>query len=115
MPRYNHLPVFQKGYDLNLEIFRTTHNFPREYKYSLGQKIKEIASELLDTIIIANSKEDKGPYFPEIKIKIERLRIQIRVAYDLRAIKSNRLEFLNRILEDISRQVLGWENWFFKN
>lgn len=115
MSRYAHLPVFQKGYDFNLEIYHTTHNFPREYKYSLGQKLKEISSELLDLIVVTNSKEDKGPYFPEIKIRIERLRIQLRVAYDLSAVKAKRLEFLNRMLEDISKQVSGWENWFFKN
>jgi len=115
MSRYLHLPVFQKGYDLNLEIYRTTHNFPREYRYSLGQKIKEIASELLDLIVVTNSEENKGSYFPKIKIRIERLRIQLRVAYDLEIIKAKRLEFLNRLLEEISRQVSGWENWFFNN
>lgn len=113
--RYAHLPVFQKGYDLNLEIYRATHNFPREYKYSLGQKLKEISGELLDLIVITNSKENKGPYFSGIKIRIERLRIQLRVAYDLAIIKIKRLEFLNRLLEEISKQVSGWEKWFFKN
>jgi len=115
MSRYAHLPVFQKGYDLNLEIYRTTHNFPREYKYSLGQKLKEISGELLDLIVIANSKEDKEPYFPEIGMRIERLRIQLRTAYDLKIIESRRLEFLNRLLEEISRQISGWEKWFLKN
>ncbi len=115
MSRHAHLPVFQKGYDLNLEIYRTTHSFPREYKYSLGQKLKEISGELLDLIVIANSKKDKEPYFPEIGIRIERLRIQLRTAYDLKIIESKRLEFLNRLLEEISMQISGWEKWFLKN
>jgi len=67
MSRYFHLPIFQMGYNLNLEIYRTTHNFPREYKYSLGQKIKEISSELLDLIVLTNSEENKGPYFSKIR------------------------------------------------
>jgi len=107
MARYNHLPVFQKSYDLNLEIYRTTHNFPREYKYTLGQKIKEIANELLDWIVVTNAQKDKHPYFSKIRLQIERLRIQIRVAYDLKIIKSQRLEFLNRLMEEISRQIGG--------
>lgn len=112
MSRYYHLPIFQKAYDLNLEIFKTTHNFPREYKYSLGQKIKELSAELLDLIVSTNAKENKGPYFSEIRSRIERIRIQIRVAYDLKIITAKRIEFLNRFLEDISSQVVGWENWF---
>jgi len=115
MSRYAHLPVFQKGYDLSLEIYRTTHNFSREYKYSLGQKLKEIVSELLDWIIIANSKEDKQSCFQEIKIRIERLRIHLRTAYDLKIINNKRLEYLNRMLEEISKQVSGWEKWFVEN
>jgi len=115
MARYNHLPVFQRSYDLNLEIYRTTHNFPREYKYSLGQKLKEISNELLDWIVVTNSQKDKIPYFSKMKMQIERLRIQIRVAYDLKIIKSQRLEFLNRIIEEISMQVGGWENWAKEN
>jgi hypothetical protein len=115
MSRYSHLPIFQKGYDLHLEIYRTTHNFPREYKYTLGQNMKKTAGEILEYIIIANAKEDKRPYFSKIKIMIERLRISLRTTYDLKIIRSQRLEYLNRLLEDISKQVSGWESWFFNN
>ena len=113
MSRYLHLPLFQKAYDFNLEIYRTTHNFPREYKYTLGQKIKEIASELLDCIVVANSEKDKGRYFPLMKTQVEQIRIKLRLSYDLKIINSKRLEYLNRIIEEISKQVTGWENWFF--
>jgi hypothetical protein len=112
--RYNHLPVFQQGYDLNLEIYRATHSFPREYKYTLGQKLKEISAEMLDWIVVINSQENKAPYFSKIKLQVERLRIQIRVAYDLKIINSKRLEFLSRNIEEISKQVSGWEKWFLE-
>ncbi len=111
MARYNHLPIFQQSYDLNLEIYRTTHNFPREYKYTLGQKLKEISNEIMDWIVVINSQRDKLPYFLKIKMQVERLRIQVRIAYDLKIIKSQRLEFLNRTIEDISMQLSGWEEW----
>ncbi len=114
MAQYNHLPIFQSGYDLNLEIYRTTHNFSREYKYTLGQKIKEISADLLDWIVVANSQKNKSPYFSKIKLQTERLRIQIRLAYDLRIITGKRLEFLSRKIEEISKQAGGWENWFLK-
>ncbi len=115
MARYNHLPVFQKSYDLNLDIYHTTHKFPREYKYTLGQKLKEISNELLDWIIMVNSQKNKLPYFPKIKLQTERLRIQIRIAYDLKIINNKRLEFLNRTLEEISKQIEGWEKWAKKD
>jgi uncharacterized membrane protein YbaN (DUF454 family) len=48
MAKYEHLLIFQKSYDLMVRIYQETHNFPREYKYSLGQKIKDVCLELLD-------------------------------------------------------------------
>lgn len=111
MARYEHIKIFQASYDLNLEIYHTTHNFSREYKYSLGQKLKEISAELLDWIIVTNAQKDKTPYFSKIKLQIERLRIQIRVAYDLKIITSKRLEFLSRSIENVSIQAGGWEEW----
>jgi hypothetical protein len=48
MAKYEHLSIFQKASDLMVRIYQETHNFPREYKYSLGQKIKDACLELLD-------------------------------------------------------------------
>jgi hypothetical protein len=71
MARYNHLPIFQAGYAFTLKIHQMTHFFPREHKYALGQRLKEISADFLDLIIIANSLEDKTRSFGEMRIKDE--------------------------------------------
>jgi len=40
MSIYNHLPVYKAAYDLMLGIFQFTKDFPREYKYTIGQDLK---------------------------------------------------------------------------
>jgi hypothetical protein len=42
MAKYDHLTIFQKSYDLMIRVYKEVHNFSREYKYSLGQKIKDV-------------------------------------------------------------------------
>ena len=37
---YENLPVFKASYVLLLNIYQFTGNFTREYKYTLGEKIK---------------------------------------------------------------------------
>jgi hypothetical protein len=37
------LPVYRDTYKLVLEIFVTTKNFPKEYKYSLGRDMERCA------------------------------------------------------------------------
>jgi len=41
MTYYNNLPVYRSSYNLLLDIYNLTKNFSREYKYTLGQKLKQ--------------------------------------------------------------------------
>lgn len=40
MALYYDLPVYRDVYSLILKIFEYTRDFPREYKYTLGQDLK---------------------------------------------------------------------------
>lgn len=40
MALYDDLPVFKEVYQLILRIFDYTKDFPKEYKYTLGQDMK---------------------------------------------------------------------------
>lgn len=115
MTQYNHLPIFQLGYKLTLEIYKTTQRFPREYKYSLGQRLKEISAEFLDYVVIANSLEDKMPAIKNAELRIERLKIHVRLAYDLKIISLGKYEEVFRSLEDLGRQLSGWKEWAGKS
>lgn len=114
MAQYNHLPIFQLAYKLTLEIYQITHNFSREYKYTLGQKLKEISADFLDFIVLANSQENKIPSLKEARLRLERLRIHIRLACDLKIISFKKYELLSRSLEELSKQLAGWQDWALK-
>lgn len=114
MAQYNHLPIFQSAYSLRLEIYQTTHHFSREYKYTLGQQLKEISAECLDFIILANSQEDKVSSLNEVRLRLEKLRIHIRLSCDLRIISLRKYEFFARSSEELSRQLSGWQDWALK-
>ncbi len=115
MAQYNHLPIFQAVYDLNLEIYSASSKFSREYKYSLGQKLKEIIAELLDLIIIANSEKDKLPALKQARIRMERLKIHLRLSNDLKILGLKRYEKISRDLMEISKQLSKWTEWAGKN
>lgn len=44
MALYYNLPVYKDTYQLIMLIYEVTRQFPREYKYSLGQDMKRDAS-----------------------------------------------------------------------
>lgn len=108
MARSSHLLIFQKTYDLLLRVYQEVHNFPREYKYDLGEKIKLITLEIMDQIIIANSAQDKIPYLKKISQDVDRLRIYIRLCYSLSIIGSAKYETLARFVDEIGKMTGGW-------
>jgi hypothetical protein len=54
MALYYDLPVFKDVYTLVLKIFEYTKDFPREYKYTLGQDLKRDGINLVRSIYRAN-------------------------------------------------------------
>src|SRR4030042_3610011 len=108
MARHDHLLIFQKTYDLLIRIYREVHNFPREYKYGLGENLKTASLEILDWIIIANSAENKIPYLKKVSQGVDKLRIYVRLCYSLNIISSNKYEVLSKSVDEIGRMTGGW-------
>ena len=51
MAHYRDLPVFKDVYQLILKVFDYTNDFPREYKFTLGQDLKRDGINLLRSIL----------------------------------------------------------------
>jgi hypothetical protein len=54
MALYYDLPVFKDVYQVILKIFDYTKDFPREYKFTLGQDLKRDGINLVRSIYRAN-------------------------------------------------------------
>jgi hypothetical protein len=80
MALYYDLKVFQDVYQLILKVFEFTKDFPREYKFTLGQDMKRDAIVLVRSIYRANKAKNKTEYLEQFlddfeygmeKIKLE--------------------------------------------
>ncbi len=108
MAKYVHLIIFQKSYDLSVRIYKEVHNFSREYKYDIGERIKVVSLRLLDWIIIANSEENKVPYLKKVSQDVDRLKIYVRLCYSLNIISNKKYEVLSKFVDEIGRMAGGW-------
>ena len=111
MAQYAHIPIFQKTYILTVNIYKATSNFKREYKYTLGEKLKLVCNELLDLIVVVNSAEDKRQLLETLNNKLETLRIHLRLSFDLKIISRGQLGELNKQIQEIGKQIGGWQKW----
>jgi len=108
MAQYDHLPVFKVSYDLLLAVYQSVSMFGKEFKYTLGEKLKNETLEMIVCIYRANSRVDKGQVIAEARERLEVVRLYIRMAKDLKQITLKKMIFLNGSIESISKQLTGW-------
>ena len=65
MAQYKHLPIYKVTYDLLHMITIKTKTFPKDFKYSLGDKIKNECIELVIFIYKANSSKNKNIFLEQ--------------------------------------------------
>ena len=109
MANYDELPVYKASYDLLLVIFQFTKNFSKEYKYTVGESLKKETIELITLIYRANSKQSKIDILQAAREQIEVIRLLIRLMKDLRQIGLQKFVQVNQSVENVSRQLTGWQ------
>lgn len=109
MSRIDELKVYKSSYDLHLQIYKSTQNINREYKYSLVQDIKKKSFKLLLSIYkAAYDKETRIKYIKKALEKCEFIRISFRILMDLKVVNIKKYVHINVIIEDIKTQLLFW-------
>jgi hypothetical protein len=103
------LPVYKASYDLLLAIYQMVKHFAREYKYTLGENLKNQAVELLTLIYRANSRQDKVEIIQSAREHLEIIRLYVRLTKDLHQINTEKLVFINSNIENVSKQLSGWQ------
>ncbi len=58
MAQYEHLPIYKQTYDILLRTMVATKDFPREYKFTLGQKIKDELIELVTKSVLIHPERN---------------------------------------------------------
>ena len=109
MAIYNELPVFKASYDLLLDIYRFSSTLTREYKYTIGERLKNETLELIILIYRANTAISKGETIQKAREYVEMLRLLIRVLKDLKQINLKSFVRVNNQIENVSKQLTGWQ------
>jgi hypothetical protein len=102
------LPVYKDAYDLMLEIYQFSKQFHREYRFTLGERLKNEVLELLIRVYQAQTGNIREEHIVEARNHAETARLLLRITKDLRLIELKRFIRLNETIEDILRQLTGW-------
>lgn len=95
------------------EILDITPDFPRSYKYTIGSKMHDLATEILQEIAAAYMNRDRETrirYLVNFQIKFETLKTLLRIAGERKWIKGmGRHAHIVELLDAIGKQSSAWK------
>ena len=105
------VPIFKKSYDLYKEFYICLKTFPKQDRYSLGQKSETVLTDILECLLTATGlpKAEKLPYLDKASGKLNILRIYMRLAKDIKAMDNKRYVFFQDSVDEIGRMLGGWK------
>lgn len=109
MANYTELNVYKATYSLLFELLSASKSFNRDFKYTLGENLKNEMIDAMMYIWRANSVYDKEGHIASAREKIEKCRLYIRLLYDLRQISLDHFTKWNIAIQNISKQLTGWD------
>ena len=108
------LPVFRKMYDLNLMLIRLVNNFPKQYKYNVGDELIKTSLRLFKHLFAANREYDnkikRVEYLDNFLDDYDLLKVLIRLANEERMFSIKDAANLALLTENITKQINGWRN-----
>ncbi len=89
-------------------LIPTLEKFPRSQRFLLGDRIEQTALDLLERLIEATYTREPVALLRQANLAIEKLRVLLRLAKDLRYLDFRRYEFGQSELDEIGCLVGGW-------
>lgn len=113
MSKPDDLPLYLALYKLLKYLYDLVGNFRREHKYTLGQSILNLGWETLDFVILANClpNKEKAPEIRKASAAFDKLKIRLRMAYELKIISHKKYGFLIKQNEEVGKMLAGWLKW----
>ncbi len=108
LKNYTELKVWQKAYQLCLEIYKITKDFPREERYGLTAQIRRAAVSIPSNIAEGYGRRTLGEYIQSLTIaygSICELETQVLLSNDLTYIKEENFDKLQRNIKEIERML----------
>jgi hypothetical protein len=114
MKNTEQLPIYLKIYQLAKFLYKVVENFPKQYKYTLGEDILKNVWKCLDAVVEANflPNNKKYPKILALSLNFDKLKTRIRMAQEIKAMSAGQFSHIQvQYAKEIGEMVGGWTNW----
>ena len=100
--------VLQKAYDLVVDLIPRIHKFPRDHKFTLGDRIENAGLDALMALVEARWRKDRAGLLDSANAQFDRLRYLLRLATDFGLLPFAIQTLLATKVNEVGRLVGAW-------
>ena len=111
------LEVLGKEYQFSLKLYSAVENFPRKFKFTIGDRIVSLEEHVEELIIDANRTTDPlkaAGFLHDALTDIEKIETKLRRAVALGLLSPDTEGLLYVDLDDIKDDAKHWRSYFLK-
>ena len=102
------LPAIQLCHDLLADLLPRLGKFPKEYKFTLGNRISSDSLDVLEFLVDAAYSSDKAELLRSANARLARVRHLLRLARDLGPLSNKGYEHVMKLVVELGQQIGGW-------
>ena len=103
-------PIFVKTYDFLLWFIPLTLKFPKSQRFLLAERLSKLALDFYDVILTAVMEPTRETeLLQEADRLLTKIRLYVRLSYDLKCISLGQFEHASRRVDEIGRLIGGWK------
>jgi hypothetical protein len=102
------LPLFVHWVDFLDWLLPATEKFPKKVRFTFSSRIDNLALDLLEDVVEARYTRGKAPILRRANLRLEKLRVLLRICHRQRYLATNAYEHASRRIDEAGRMVGGW-------
>ncbi len=115
MALHSTLPIYKVTYQLLVLATEITRHMPRDFKATMGAKVREECLELVVLIYRANAAADKVPHLDRMIERLQVAELLFRLASDMKLIALKQHARAIELTAAIGKQANGWRKYSAKS
>ena len=97
-----------KLYDVIQWLLPQVQKFPRAYRFTLGDRIINLALDTLELLIEATYTRRRQDLLHRANIQLEKLRYLIRLSHDFKLFSPKQYEYISGEINEVGKRIGGW-------
>ena len=89
-------------------LLPTTEKFPKRVRFTFADRINNLALDIVEDLVEARYSRDKRLLLQRLNLRLEKLRILLRLCHRLRYLPHQGYEHASRSLNEVGRMLGGW-------